>query len=62
MTTIASGVEEIRIRDENGAFRVIYLARRAEIVYVLHVFQKKTQQTSLHDRQLARRRLREIED
>ena len=62
MTSIGSGVEEIRIRDESGAFRVIYLARRAEAVYVLHVFQKKTQQTSLRDLQLACRRLREIDD
>ena len=62
MTSIGSGVEEIRIRDESGAFRVIYSARRAEAVYVLHVFQKKTQHTSLRDLQLACRRLREIDD
>ena len=61
MATIGASVEEIRIRDVSGAYRVIYLARRAEAIYVLHVFKKKTQQTSLHDLQLARRRLREIE-
>ena len=46
MPTVGSGVKEIRIRDEAGAFRVIYLAKLADAVYVLHCFQKKTAQTS----------------
>ena len=41
----AQGVEEIRVSDSSGADRVIYLARRAEAVYVLHAFHKKTQAT-----------------
>lgn len=35
--------------DETGAFRVIYVARRVEAVYVLHAFQKKSQATSKRD-------------
>ncbi len=62
MNTIGRGVEEIRIRQADGAFRVIYLAKRAEAVYVLHAFQKKTQQTSLSDVRLAQSRLLEIKD
>ncbi|MBK7930987.1 MAG: type II toxin-antitoxin system RelE/ParE family toxin [Bryobacterales bacterium] len=37
---------EIRIRDEAGAFRVLYVAKFADAVYVLHCFQKKTEKTS----------------
>jgi phage-related protein len=43
MPGIGKGVEEIRIWVESGTYRVIYLARLAEAVYVLHAFQKKTQ-------------------
>lgn len=60
MTTIGGGVKEIRIRDEAGAFRVIYLAKLADAVYVLHCFQKKTQQTSERDIRLARKRFKEL--
>lgn len=41
MTTVGQGVREIRIRDEVGAYRVIYVAKFADAVYVLHCFQKK---------------------
>jgi phage-related protein len=37
-----TGVREIRIRQVSGAFRVIFVARFADAVYVLHCFQKKT--------------------
>jgi putative component of toxin-antitoxin plasmid stabilization module len=44
MTDIGAGVKEIRVRDEAGAFRMIYLATRPEGVYVLHCFQKSSSQ------------------
>lgn len=53
MPAIGKGVEEIRVWDETGAYRVIYTARRAEAVYVLHAFQKKTQATSKRDLDIA---------
>ena len=56
MPTIGQGVEEIRVRDDNGTFRVIYTARLADAVYVLHAFQKKTQATSKRDIDLAKQR------
>lgn len=46
MNTIGQGVREIRIWDESGTFRVIYVAKFANTVYVLHCFQKKTAKTS----------------
>jgi len=42
MKTVGAGVNEIRVRDASGAYRVIYLATRFEAVYVLHCFQKKS--------------------
>ena len=60
MKTIGHGVNEIRIRDKSGAFRVIYAATYADAVYVLHAFQKKTQATSLQDIRLAAARHREL--
>lgn len=60
MTTIGAGVREIRIRDEAGAFRIIYVTRIEDAVYVLHVFQKKTQQTAKRDLDIATARLRQI--
>lgn len=60
MPSIGKGVEEIRVTEESGAFRVIYLARRSEAVYVLHAFQKKTQATSRKDIATARRRLAQV--
>jgi putative component of toxin-antitoxin plasmid stabilization module len=54
------GVEEIRVADDSGAYRVIYVARRADAVYVLHAFQKKTQATSRRDIDTARRRFAQL--
>ena len=60
MNSVGHGVREIRIRDETGAFRVIYIAKFADAVYVLHCFQKKTEKTSKTDVDLATKRYREL--
>jgi phage-related protein len=60
MTGIGPGVREIRVRDAAGAFRIIYIASFAETVFVLHVFQKKTQQTSRRDIALAQVRFKQL--
>ncbi|EEC5471726.1 type II toxin-antitoxin system RelE/ParE family toxin [Salmonella enterica] len=53
---IGAGVNEIRIRDNNGIYRVMYVAKFEEALYVLHSFQKQMQQTSQHDKNIARTR------
>jgi phage-related protein len=60
MATVGKGVQEIRIRDEAGAFRVIYVAKFADAVYVLHCFQKKTQKTGKSDLDLATKRYADL--
>jgi phage-related protein len=57
---VGSGVNEIRVREETGAFRVIYVASFPEAVYVLHAFQKKTQKTAARDLELAARRFKAL--
>ncbi|SAL20166.1 bacteriophage protein [Caballeronia choica] len=60
MPSIGRGVEELRIWDESGTYRVVYTARLADAVYVLHAFQKKTQATSKRDIDLAAARFNEL--
>ena len=60
MNSVGQGVREIRIRDRDGAFRVIYVAKFADAIYVLHCFQKKTQKTSPEDIALASRRYKDL--
>ena len=60
MNTIGAGVREIRITDAAAAFRVMYVAKFASALYVLHCFQKKTQRTSDSDVDLEARRYREL--
>lgn len=57
MPSVGLGVNEIRVR-VGDAFRVIYVAKFAEAVYVLHAFQKKSQKTARGDIDLAKRRFR----
>lgn len=60
MNMVGPGVREIRVRDADGTFRVIYLARFADAVHVLHCFRKKTRKTRKADIDLAARRYRDL--
>ncbi|MBK6729206.1 MAG: type II toxin-antitoxin system RelE/ParE family toxin [Xanthomonadales bacterium] len=60
MPDIGRGVEEIRLNDESGEYRVIYICRLTEAVFVLHCFQKKEQRTRKTDIELARARYRDL--
>lgn len=60
MPSVGKGVEEIRIWDESGTYRVVYTARIANAVIVLHAFQKKTQTTSKRDIDIAKERFNEF--
>lgn len=60
MASVGKGAKEIRIRDLAGTFRVVYLATFADAVHVLHCFQKKSEQTSGKDIDLARKRFKDL--
>ncbi|WP_109480952.1 type II toxin-antitoxin system RelE/ParE family toxin [Paraburkholderia sp. C35] len=57
---VGAGTREIRVNEQEGAFRVMYVAKFVEAVYVLHCFRKKTQTTSRHDREIAEARYRAV--
>jgi len=61
MLTVGAGVREIRVRDDQGIYRLIYVAKLAHAICVLHCFQKKTQKTSKSDLDLAMRRYKELQ-
>ena len=61
MSSIGPGVREIRIKHE-GQYRVIYIARFEEAIYVLHAFQKKTQKTSKQDVDTAKRAMKTLQE
>ena len=60
MPSVGKGVEELRVWDDSGTYRVLYVARFAEAVYVLHAFQKKSRATSAHDLEQAITRYAEL--
>ena len=60
MNTVGAGAVEIRIKDKDGIYRVIYVARFEEAIYVLHAFQKKTQKTRKADIELAKTRYKAL--
>ena len=59
MPTIGAGVREVRIH-VGGAYRIFYLATRADAVYVLHAFEKKTEKTSGRDLDTGRERFQAL--
>lgn len=57
---VGSGAREIRIKDSHGIFRVMYVAKFEEAIYVLHCFQKKSEATAKKDKDIAETRYRAI--
>ena len=62
MSSVASSVEELRIRDSSGAYRVFYYTKLADSVLIFHAFLKKTRKTPPNEIALARKRLKEMLD
>ena len=57
---VGAGTREIRVKDANGAYRVMYVAKFDEAIYVLHCFQKKSTATSQHNKDITATRYRAI--
>lgn len=60
MPSVGVGVQEIRAWEESGTYRVLYVAKFSEAVYVLHVFEKRSQKTPKSDIQLAQGRYADL--
>ncbi len=59
MKTVGAGAYEIRVRVQ-GEWRIIYVAKFDEAIYVLHAFQKKTSKTAQTDIDTAKQRYKQI--
>ena len=57
---VGPGTKEIRINLDDGWFRVMYVAKFPEAVYVLHCFKKKSTATSKHDKDVTAARYRAV--
>jgi len=57
---VGVGTKEIRIRDATGIYRVMYVAKFEQAIYVLHCFQKKTEATTKQDKAIAETRYRAV--
>jgi phage-related protein len=62
MPTVAPGVSELRVKGEDGIFRVFYFTGTAMGILIFHAFSKKTQRTAPHEIELAKKRLKELLD
>ena len=60
MSSIGQGVREIRVRDQTGAYRVIYVVKLEDVVHVLAAFQKKQQDTPKREIDKAKRYYAEL--
>lgn len=60
MPSVGAGVNEMRVWDESGTYRVLYVAKFEDAVYVLHVFEKRSQKTPKGEIRLAKSRYAEL--
>lgn len=60
MPDVGSGAHEIIVNTADGWFRVMYVAKFEEAVYVLHSFQKKTNKTTQNDLDVAKQRYKAV--
>lgn len=60
MPSVGAGVIEIRIRAKRDRFRIFYVAKFEEAIYVLHAFQKKSQKTAKPDIEKGRKRYKDL--
>jgi phage-related protein len=56
MPSIGTGVHELRLRDRQGIYRVIYFIKRSGEIWLLRAFKKKSHQTPRENIELAKQR------
>jgi phage-related protein len=60
MPSLGKSLHELRLKDRNGQYRVIYYFKVADAIYLVHAFRKKTEQTEQKDINVALRRIKQI--
>jgi len=60
LSSIGPGVFELRDQDARSWYRVVYLSRIEDVIYVLHCFEKKSREMPKNDFEKARQRLKAV--
>jgi phage-related protein len=60
LPSIGTGVFELRDQDERAWYRVVYLSRINDMIYVLHCFEKKSREMPRRDFEKAKQRLKAV--
>jgi phage-related protein len=60
MPSIGKGVHELRLKDRSGIYRVVYFIRKKSDIWLIHAFQKKSQQTPQENIELAKQRMKGV--
>ena len=60
MSGLGEGVYELRFREVSGIYRVIYLIKKNDAIYLVHAFKKKTNKTPRKDIEVAQQRIKRI--
>ena len=61
MPSVGKGVFELRDADAATWYRVVYVSRIEDVIYVLHCFKKKGRRTPRADFQLAQQRFKQLQ-
>jgi phage-related protein len=62
MESIGPGVYELKESDKKTWYRVIYLSRIGDVIYVLHCFEKDSRKTDRRDLRVAKERLSKVHE
>ena len=57
MPSLGKGVNELRLKDRSGIFRIIYVIKKGDAVYVVHAFKKKDQKTPQKNIDIVKKRI-----
>jgi phage-related protein len=60
IASVGKGVEELRVKDSAGIYRVFYYTKLGTVILIFHAFQKKTQKTPQQEIDLGQKRLKEM--
>jgi phage-related protein len=60
LPSVGRGVFELRDQDERGWYRLVYLSRIKEVIYVLHCFEKKSREMPRRDFEKSKQRLKQV--
>lgn len=58
--SIGVGVFELRDQDERAWYRIVYLSRTSDVIYVLHCFEKKGREILRREFEVAKQRLKNV--